>query len=212
MDAQPHTPTTTEIIPEALASELRREPERDTVTVFGGREVLRCHARSKTTGERCKAPAVKGWKVCRMHGARGGRPIITGRSSKAVLQAAPVQDRIDELDISQPFRRAYAMLLALLELGEKFMAEKAGKDVDPNLEHATRLVNDTSRVLKRFHDMMLAEGQVLSAAQVSSIAYMLAEAVNLHVTTCPHCRGDLTDVRRRIAEAWDAIMRTGDHL
>jgi hypothetical protein len=34
----------------------------------------RCCATSKRTGERCKAPAVKGWKVCRFHGARGGAP------------------------------------------------------------------------------------------------------------------------------------------
>ena len=34
----------------------------------------RCTARSKRTRERCGAPAVKGWAVCRMHGARGGAP------------------------------------------------------------------------------------------------------------------------------------------
>jgi hypothetical protein len=32
----------------------------------------RCHARAKSTGERCKCPAVRGWSVCRVHGARGG--------------------------------------------------------------------------------------------------------------------------------------------
>lgn len=34
----------------------------------------RCGATSKRTGERCKAPAVRGWTVCRFHGARGGAP------------------------------------------------------------------------------------------------------------------------------------------
>jgi len=34
----------------------------------------RCTAKSKRTGKRCRAPAVQGWKVCRMHGARGGAP------------------------------------------------------------------------------------------------------------------------------------------
>jgi hypothetical protein len=34
----------------------------------------RCKARSKRTGEPCRAPAVRGWQVCRMHGARGGAP------------------------------------------------------------------------------------------------------------------------------------------
>lgn len=34
----------------------------------------RCHARTKSTGNRCKAPAVKGRAVCRMYGAGGGAP------------------------------------------------------------------------------------------------------------------------------------------
>src|SRR5215813_6312413 len=34
----------------------------------------RCTAKSKRTKKPCRAPAVRGWKVCRMHGARGGAP------------------------------------------------------------------------------------------------------------------------------------------
>ena len=34
----------------------------------------RCKAKSKRTGKPCRAPAVRGCKVCRMHGARGGAP------------------------------------------------------------------------------------------------------------------------------------------
>ncbi len=34
----------------------------------------RCSARAKRTRERCRAPAVKGWTVCRNHGAGGGGP------------------------------------------------------------------------------------------------------------------------------------------
>lgn len=50
--------------------------------------MTRCSAKSKRTGERCKANAVNGFSVCRMHGAGspnvgrpGGAPIITGRYS-----------------------------------------------------------------------------------------------------------------------------------
>lgn len=35
-------------------------------------EAPRCNAKSKRTGKPCRAPAVKGWSVCRMHGAGGG--------------------------------------------------------------------------------------------------------------------------------------------
>lgn len=34
----------------------------------------RCTARSKRTLKPCKQPAVKGWRVCRFHGAGGGAP------------------------------------------------------------------------------------------------------------------------------------------
>jgi hypothetical protein len=37
-------------------------------------ESPRCTATSKRTRERCRAPAVTGWCVCRFHGARGGGP------------------------------------------------------------------------------------------------------------------------------------------
>lgn len=33
----------------------------------------RCTAHSKRSGVLCKNPAVRGWGVCRMHGARGGQ-------------------------------------------------------------------------------------------------------------------------------------------
>jgi hypothetical protein len=38
------------------------------------RDAPRCHAKAKSTGERCNAPAVRGWAVCRVHGAGGGAP------------------------------------------------------------------------------------------------------------------------------------------
>ncbi len=41
---------------------------------YAFRRAARCTATSKRTGQRCKAPAVRGWTVCRFHGARGGGP------------------------------------------------------------------------------------------------------------------------------------------
>jgi hypothetical protein len=38
------------------------------------RRASRCHATSKRSGKRCRSPAVKGYEVCRMHGAGGGAP------------------------------------------------------------------------------------------------------------------------------------------
>ena len=38
------------------------------------RRASRCHAVSKRSGLQCRAPAVRGHSVCRMHGAAGGAP------------------------------------------------------------------------------------------------------------------------------------------
>jgi hypothetical protein len=37
-------------------------------------QALRCHAKSKRSGKPCRSPAVRGSKVCRMHGAAAGAP------------------------------------------------------------------------------------------------------------------------------------------
>lgn len=42
------------------------------ITDYPMHRAPRCTARSKRTGLPCKSPAVRGWEVCRMHGARGG--------------------------------------------------------------------------------------------------------------------------------------------
>ena len=37
-------------------------------------QASRCRARSKRSGKPCRSPAVRGSRVCRMHGARSGAP------------------------------------------------------------------------------------------------------------------------------------------
>jgi hypothetical protein len=48
---------------------------------FSFQKARRCTARSKRTREQCKAPAVRGYDVCRFHGARGGAPKGTANGS-----------------------------------------------------------------------------------------------------------------------------------
>ena len=60
-----------------MASRRDLPDDQDHVTVLG-REVPRCKAQMKNGGGRCTHPAVRGYTVCRMHGAnprnRGGAP------------------------------------------------------------------------------------------------------------------------------------------
>ncbi|MGY3437908.1 MULTISPECIES: hypothetical protein [unclassified Marinovum] len=50
----------------------------------------RCTAKSKRSGLPCKSPAVRGWSVCRMHGARGGA--APGRDHPNYRHGARSQD------------------------------------------------------------------------------------------------------------------------
>jgi hypothetical protein len=51
-----------------------RSTKKDRFDVNRLHAARRCSARSKRSGERCRAPAVRGHRVCRMHGAGGGAP------------------------------------------------------------------------------------------------------------------------------------------
>lgn len=46
--------------------------ESDANSICKAHAAPRCTAKSKRSGERCKGPAVRGWTVCRFHGACGG--------------------------------------------------------------------------------------------------------------------------------------------
>jgi hypothetical protein len=54
----------------------------------------RCSATSKRSGQPCQAPAVRGWTVCRFHGARGGAP--KGRANGACLHGLYTAKAADE--------------------------------------------------------------------------------------------------------------------
>lgn len=69
----------------------------------------RCAAHSKRTGEPCRSPAVRGFKVCRMHGARGGAPAgeRNGRWRHGFFACAAVEER---RTIAELVRRVSAAL------------------------------------------------------------------------------------------------------
>ena len=73
----------------------------------------RCSASSKRTGQRCKAPAVRGWTVCRFHGARGGGP--KGKRNGGYRHGLYTQDAAeDRRRISELLRRSREALAKIL--------------------------------------------------------------------------------------------------
>jgi hypothetical protein len=63
----------------------------------------RCRAKSKRTGEQCRAPAVQGYRVCRLHGARGGAP--AGNRNGNYRHGARTRETIETARLIKKIRR-----------------------------------------------------------------------------------------------------------
>lgn len=63
----------------------------------------RCTARSKRSSFLCKNPAVRGWRVCRMHGAGGGH--APGPEHPAWKHGMRSEERTDERRMLNEFVR-----------------------------------------------------------------------------------------------------------
>jgi len=62
----------------------------------------RCSAKSKRTGQPCRAPAVRDYRVCRMHGARGGAP--EGQRNGNYKHGTRTKEMVDLLKLLKSFR------------------------------------------------------------------------------------------------------------
>lgn len=75
----------------------------------------RCTAKSKRTGQPCRSPAVRGWRVCRMHGAGGGaRP---GPANPAWKHGCRSGEAVALRKLANAMRREASKLAS--ELGDK---------------------------------------------------------------------------------------------
>ncbi len=86
--------------------------------VYAFQKAPRCSATSKRTGKPCQAPAVRGWTVCRFHGARGGGPKgeRNGMYRHGLYTQAAVEER---RSIRELLRRSREAIAALSRDGEQ---------------------------------------------------------------------------------------------
>ncbi len=79
---------------------------------YAFQKAARCSATSKRTGKPCQAPAVKGWTICRFHGAGGGAPkgARNGRYKNGLFTTEAVEERRCLSELLRHSRRALAAL------------------------------------------------------------------------------------------------------
>jgi hypothetical protein len=87
----------------------RNHPHEAAVRVSEGSSL---DGNVKMTKERCKAPAVRGWTVCRVHGARGGAP--KGKANGSYRHGHHIQEaRAERRAVSDLLRRTRKVIAAL---------------------------------------------------------------------------------------------------
>ena len=78
--------------------------------VYSFQKAPRCTATSKRTGKPCQAPAVRGWTVCRFHGARGGGPM--GERNGMYRHGLYTKEAVEERRLLREFLRQSRKTLA----------------------------------------------------------------------------------------------------
>lgn len=141
-----------------------------------------CTATAKSTGKRCKNPAVAGYRVCRLHGAgnankgkQGGRPIVHGRYS--FKHAASLQGKVQEY-LADPEPGNLLHELALMRaLLQDFLDKMTDGAVDARSRgYAFEMAESISRTVER-----IAKIQNQTALTSAEVAYITARLSDLIV-------------------------------
>ena len=85
---------------------------------YAFQDTPRCSATSKRTRKPCRAPAVRGWSVCRFHGARGGGPrgAANGAYRHGLYTAEAIEKRRQFKELVRESREFLAMLSGLPDI------------------------------------------------------------------------------------------------
>lgn len=133
---------------------------------------MQCTAKSKRTGERCKAPAVRGKDKCRMHG--GATPVKTGLYSKYTKTF--LADRIEELkndpaltDLREHIAFMTALLMDRLEANPQLTEETA--------QGLISIADKLTKAIERWHKLTYGEKFVLQVEQVQVLVEQIVHII-----------------------------------
>lgn len=136
-------------------------------------DAKRCTATAKSTGERCQNPAVKGWDVCRVHGAgtpkddaTGGAPPKHGRYSAKRRES--LQEKIREYREEENPAELWEELALLRALLQEWLSDLETVDEDAvgvilDLQDSIRRTLDTINKIQTRSALTAAEVEFLQA-------------------------------------------------
>ena len=163
-----------------------------------------CTAKTKTTGQRCKAPAVTGSTKCRMHGGKTPRGVDsphlkTGLYSKYL--PAQIGDKVQTFLEADPLE-----LLSELALLRALLAEYISRfdGINPSAQDITILADLAERVGK-FSERInkMRNDTALTGAEMAFLAARVADIVVRYI--------DDPDIQRTFVADFVGALRATDH-
>ena len=151
--------------------------------------MAQCTAKSKRTGEQCKANAVQGYNVCRMHGAGSphqgrpgggdGRPPVTGRYS---IKRAELAKRAAEFQADPTPGDLTGELVLMRALLQEYLDRFEENDRLPydDIARIFSMVEAISRLVERIAKILAA-----TALTQAEVQYLQARIVDLLSTYVP---------------------------
>lgn len=142
-------------------------------------------------GLRCRYAAIKGYRVCYLHGAnmenKGGRPPIHGRRS--AFAGDPTRGGRGLEPLIQKFlgdpnwadlRQEIAILRALLEVYlEKHENDHHDEDAQ---KHVAKMTDQIGILVDRLHKILYGEEYTINVYGIQAFAARVAEVINAYVT------------------------------
>jgi len=164
-------------------------------------DAKRCTATAKSTGERCQNPAVKGWDVCRMHGAgspkngtTGGAPPTHGRY--AAKRRESLQEKIQTFREDPDPAEMWEELALLRAVLQEWLAE-----VDTLDEDTVGVILDLQNSIRRTLDS-INKIRTRSALTAAEVQYLQSRVADLFRSYVPEDRrGDAINELKKLTDA-----------
>lgn len=164
----------------------------------------------KTNGEPCKAKAMKGFTVCRVHGAKGGRPPKHARYSKCL--PSDLRERYEYYKSDPQFLNLLNEIAVARALFDKFVSNFAAGSA-MSAEEAETLggfLERISRLVEKEHKRRYGEQYTINLdglnAFVAQAVTIIGEAIDKHVTDA----GTASRLKVEIAGGLANIRGAGD--
>lgn len=138
---------------------------------------MQCTAKSKRTGERCKAQAVTGSDKCYHHG--GATPVKHGLYSKYTKNRlatliAELKDNPALTDIKEHVAFMFALLLNKLEnMQDRF--------TDEDIQHLSTLSERITKAIERWHKITFGEKYILQVEQVQILVNQVVHIIRQEI-------------------------------